>query len=100
MFCSTSVFSGITISLAPFDRFPFVVEFFTTAEGDDEFDVVTSGQEFGRDDAHAGFFAGGELVDLAAAGRDRRGRHELRGQSGRCRRPDRQTIRNQTARDG
>ncbi len=70
MIYSTNAFSRVSFCVSPLDHFSFVVEFFTTTEGDDEFDVITSGQEFGRDDAHTGFFAGGEIIDLAAAGQE------------------------------
>ena len=44
--------AGVAFFGAFLEGLSFVVEFFTTAEGDDEFDVVTGSQKFGRDDAH------------------------------------------------
>lgn len=62
-------FVVLTFDIAAFDGLALVVIFLTLAEGDDEFDVFATGEEFRGDDGHPLFFACGELLDLLAAGK-------------------------------
>ena len=56
----------LAVEVAAFDSFAFVVAFLALAERNDDFDEASLSEEFGRDDAHASFFAGGKFGDLFA----------------------------------
>ena len=62
--------SRISISLATFDSFAFVVALLAFSEGNDDFDIASCSQKFGWDDTHARFFGSFEVIDLFATGEE------------------------------
>lgn len=56
----------LAVEVAPLDCFALIVALLAFAECDHDFDEASLSEEFGRDDAHASFFAGGKFGDLFA----------------------------------
>ena len=57
----------LAVEVAALDCLAFVPRFFTFAKRNHEFDELSFGQKFGRDDCHAGFFLEREVSDLFVA---------------------------------
>lgn len=59
-----------TINVTTLDSLTLVISFLSLTEGDDELDISSSGQKFGRHDGHAIFFASSEYNDLFVTGKE------------------------------